>query len=171
MSLKRNSILTALTFLLIVMMASTALAAPPLDSAINNPDNDVGLTSLNGWSFYFSPKNVGVEQYTYGTGEVTGATYLWGDAYIEMLLADSSYQPEVTSRSAIMPHRSFVREYSSTFGGQCWVWYSGRLGYSGTEYFKLTARTKQLFAGSYQGLYGSRYMIPNTHVSDFYYVK
>lgn len=153
---------------MLVMNICNVCLANPLEPT---SDSSVQVISKDSWVLEFYPNYIARNTYSNATGTAHGATYLLADAYFKMMLHQYLSEPTITEVQGGLPKKSFIKKYDQTYGDTCWLYTSGRVWYNGNVNFKLKARIKSSYMGSYLGRWGSYSMIPNTIVSNALYVN
>jgi hypothetical protein len=160
-------------FLLIVLsLASvagvTAFASEPATAAAGESAVVEPLWLYKG-TFFFDPRYVTRYKWTYPYGEQYLVSLTLADSRFEMLIDPRLAPPQRVSGN--VPSRSFVYEYDPSFGGACWHYDSGVLWYTGSAHWYLEAKTYSSRTGTFKGMQGSDYYIPDVWWTDYLHVN
>mgnify|MGYP006924661086 FL=1 len=161
----------------VMMSCCVAFAADVPANSVAVQEDEVGPMSVTQWSFYFSPIEVSLNEYTYAEGEGWTTYYIPDpvpikpnvDARFEMLIDHWCSQPSIVSRTNL-PYKSITLQNRDEFGGDCWVYDSGVVWYNQNTYYALKMKAKSDEYGVHKGMWGSSYLIPDHWETDYFTV-
>ncbi|KKM12444.1 hypothetical protein SY88_03300 [Clostridiales bacterium PH28_bin88] len=153
----KRSLTVLLVLLMYTMFAASVATAYQSDPV--QPSGDIGIQFLSSQRLWYEDLNgnkitsstVGADVHVYGEQNYQSAYP--ADARFKMMVSYKFGRPSVVESN--VPNNGWVYGYNDAYGGECWSYDSGTMGYFGSHTFYQKVRVHNDISGSAKSMLGT----------------